>query len=349
MVIHKQKTMTDFDKRNIYLIIQQSLSAISDKRIEIVSCTPYYAIDGTSGIKFLAKMGENVLPFFAGFSTGKKYTGKLLFGILKSERSEKIDKLKNFDEDENGNKIQEKFKINDTFLNYDVSVQKSKIGKWLSEQIQTVFILAKLFAPSYKNIGFVRWFIFVELPWLVFIGTSIFVGIAGKQKGDPSYFPKQCLILASISSLMIIFTIGFKKKVRKAKEMKFSLNPWSWCVSYTAKILAFCSFWFVPIIPHIPAILKFILTLPLRLFSEPCENCGARFSREVISQELLGTDEGYETITRHDVTRNKKGELLYTTARKEQVHVTKNYYRNYCRCKKCGYEWIENRLSTREG
>ena len=48
MVIHKQKTMTDFDKRNIYLIIQQSLSAISDKKIEIVSCSPYYAIDGTS-------------------------------------------------------------------------------------------------------------------------------------------------------------------------------------------------------------------------------------------------------------------------------------------------------------
>lgn len=341
--------MDDLNKRNIYLTIQQSLSAISNDKIKIVSFSPYYVVDGTSGIKILAKMGENELSFFAGFSTDKKYSDKLLFGILKSERSKKIDSLKNLDEDGNGNKIQEVLKIDDKFLKYDEDVQKSKIEKWLCEQIRTIFILTKLFSPSYKNISFVRWFIFIELPWLVFIGTAVFVGIMGKQKGDASYFPKQCLILASISGLLILFTLGFKNKIRKAKEMKFSLNPLSWCVSYTAKILAFCSFWFVIIIPYISTILKFILTLPLRLFSKPCEKCGALFSREVIGQELLGNKEGYETVTRHDVTRNKEGEHLYTTARKEQVHVTKTYYRNYCRCKKCGYEWTKIRSSTREG
>ena len=69
--------MDDFNKRNIYLIIQQSLSVISNDKINIVSFSPYYAIAGTSGIKFLAKMGENELPFFVGFSTEKKYSDKL--------------------------------------------------------------------------------------------------------------------------------------------------------------------------------------------------------------------------------------------------------------------------------
>lgn len=56
--------MDDLNKRNIYLTIQQSLSAISNDKIKIVSFSPYYAVDGTSGIKILAKMGENELPFF---------------------------------------------------------------------------------------------------------------------------------------------------------------------------------------------------------------------------------------------------------------------------------------------
>ena len=80
------------------------------------------------------------MSFFVGFSTDKKYEDILLFGILKSESNEKIEKL-NLDEDINGNKIQEKISINEKFLSLDESEQKSKISKWLNEQIRTIFAL----------------------------------------------------------------------------------------------------------------------------------------------------------------------------------------------------------------
>lgn len=131
--------MGDSEKRKIYGAIQKSLSSISNDKIKIVSYSPYYAVNGTSGIKFLAKIGENELSFFAGFSSDKKYSEKLLFGILKSESNEKIEKL-NLDKDENGNNIQEKFLIDEKFLSSDEGTQKSKLAKWLSEQITVIFM-----------------------------------------------------------------------------------------------------------------------------------------------------------------------------------------------------------------
>lgn len=132
--------MEDSEKKRIYGLIQLSLKTLETTKFQITSYSAYYAVDGTSGIRFTAKTNFHELSFFVGFSTDKKYEEKLLFGILKSESNEKIEKL-NLDEDINGNKIQEKISINEKFLSLDEAEQKSKISKWLNEQIQTIFAL----------------------------------------------------------------------------------------------------------------------------------------------------------------------------------------------------------------
>ena len=340
--------MKDLDKRKVYALIQKSLQEFSNEKFQIVSFAPYYVIDGTSGVKFTVKKGDVELNFFAGFSSDKKYSEKLLFGILKSESNEKIEKL-NLNKDENGNNIQEKFSIDKKFLSADEDSQKQKLTKWLSEQILTVFSLYGMFNFSYANIGFVRWFVFIELPWIILLATSAYVCLLENIKDDVTYFPLSCKILCSISFLLILCTLRFKNKIRKARNKKITLNPWTWGVSYIAKTMFFITFFPVLLFPYILKILKGILLIPLKLFSEPCDNCGAYFSKEIIGSEELGNQSGYATVTRHDITRNASGEKISTTDRLEQIHVTKTYYRDYCRCKKCGYEWTERYSSTKEG
>lgn len=132
--------MEDSEKKRIYGLVQLGLKTLDTNKFQVTSFSPYYAVDGTSGIRFTAKTDSHELPFFVGFSTDKKYEEKLLFGILKSESNEKIEKL-NLDEDINGNKIQEKISINEKFLLLDESEQKSKISKWINEQVRTIFAL----------------------------------------------------------------------------------------------------------------------------------------------------------------------------------------------------------------
>ena len=143
--------MDDLEKRKIYNLIQLSLRSFQSDKFQINSYSPYYAVDGTSGIKFSVKINETELAFFAGFSTDKKYEEQLLFGVLKSECNEKIVKLNHLDDDENGNKIQEKIKINEKFTFIDENSQKEKISKWLNEQIRTFLSMYSLFNGSLKK------------------------------------------------------------------------------------------------------------------------------------------------------------------------------------------------------
>lgn len=247
--------MDDSGKRKIYEAIQKSLSSLSNEKIKIVSYSPYYAVNGTSGIKFFAKNGESELPFFAGFSSDKKYSEKLLFGILKSESNEKIGKL-NLDKDENGNDIQGKFSIDEKFLSADEDTQKSKLTKWLSEQITTVFSLYGVYNFSYSNPGFLRWFIFIELPWIILLSTSAYVCLLENIKDDVTFFPLSCKILCSVAFLLILFTLRLKNKIRKARNKRITLNPCTWGVSYIAKILSFTMFFPILLIPYFLKLLK---------------------------------------------------------------------------------------------
>ena len=143
--------MDDLEKRKIYNLIQLALQAFQSNKYQINSYTPYYAENGTSGIKFSVKVNETELAFFAGFSTDKKYENQLLFGVLKSDCNEKVSKLKHLDDDENGNKIQEKIKIDTRFTSLEENSQKEKISKWLNEQIRTFLSMYSLFNGSLKK------------------------------------------------------------------------------------------------------------------------------------------------------------------------------------------------------
>ena len=132
--------MNDSDKSILFHIMQNAVPAASNEKISIESCSPYRVVDGTSGIKFTAKKSDISISFFIGFTNDSKYSDSLVFGILKSETDETIIKL-NLDEDSNGNKIQERFKVDQKFLSNDDNFQTSKLSKWLNEQITVVFML----------------------------------------------------------------------------------------------------------------------------------------------------------------------------------------------------------------
>ena len=143
--------MDDLEKRRIYNLIQLALQSLQNDKFQINCYAPYYAVNGTSGIKFSVKVNETELAFFAGFSTDKKYENQLLFGVLKSDCNEKVSKLKHLDDDENGNKIQEKIKIDTRFTSLEENSQKEKISKWLNEQIRTFLSMYSLFNGSLKK------------------------------------------------------------------------------------------------------------------------------------------------------------------------------------------------------
>ncbi len=143
--------MDDLEKRKIYNLIQLALHSFQSDKFQITSYSPYYAVDGTSGIKLSIKVNETGFAFFSGFSTDKKYENQLLFGVLKSECNEKVAKLNHLDDDENGNKIQEKIKIDTKFTSLEENSQKEKISKWLNEQIRTFLSMYSLFNGSLKK------------------------------------------------------------------------------------------------------------------------------------------------------------------------------------------------------
>ncbi len=77
-----------------------------------------------------------------------------------------------------------------------------------------------------------------------------------------------------------------------------------------------------------------------------CPNCKKLFARQIVDQDYVGSDTEYETVTKQDKITNTRGETRGYINREEQVAVNYDTYRNYCKCKKCGYEWTY-RISVR--
>ena len=80
-----------------------------------------------------------------------------------------------------------------------------------------------------------------------------------------------------------------------------------------------------------------------------CPHCKKFFALKKIGKEYVDSDGGFETVTRTDTRYNNRGDAIGTTERKEQIHVTTDYYRILYRCKKCGKECYENTSHTYEG
>ena len=80
-----------------------------------------------------------------------------------------------------------------------------------------------------------------------------------------------------------------------------------------------------------------------------CPQCKKWFAEKVEKISLLSKDGSYKTKTVTDITKNKRGEVKETTEREVQVHMTTEYYRHYCSCKKCNYKWYYDTKHTFEG
>lgn len=70
-----------------------------------------------------------------------------------------------------------------------------------------------------------------------------------------------------------------------------------------------------------------------------CPSCKKLFARKILSKKFVDSSEDYDTVTRVDTIKNRRGETIATKERQEQVHMTTNYYRVDCKCKKCGHKW----------
>lgn len=77
-----------------------------------------------------------------------------------------------------------------------------------------------------------------------------------------------------------------------------------------------------------------------------CTKCNMWNSTYIDSRDCINEWSGWETRSFNDVTRNKKGETISTTTRRQQVWVTYRTYLNHCKCKNCGdYYNYENTSS----
>ncbi len=94
----------------------------------------------------------------------------------------------------------------------------------------------------------------------------------------------------------------------------------------------FFSFVFLMAIVGFVALMMFIA-------SKRCTKCGKLFSTQYIGRNLLEHWGGYETVTRHDITRDRRGNEISRTERKEQVHMIYKKYKNNNKCSSCGYKW----------
>lgn len=80
-----------------------------------------------------------------------------------------------------------------------------------------------------------------------------------------------------------------------------------------------------------------------------CSQCKKWFAIIPLNEEYLDSDGHYETVTRTDIRKNKKGEQIGTVERKEQIHMTTDHYLQHCKCKYCGYEYSYETSKTYEG
>ncbi len=91
---------------------------------------------------------------------------------------------------------------------------------------------------GYESVGFGKWFLLVELPWILLIASPFCPAIFEKQLEEfvsDSIYVYVCLAVPLFAILFIIITIGFKNKIRTAKGIVATMNPYTWFTSYVGK------------------------------------------------------------------------------------------------------------------
>ena len=255
---------------DVYTAIQKSIEAIPEKKLHIISSSTFYSNNGISGLKFSIEYKQVIYPLFAGFSNESKYSNKLIFGVLKCDRTKGLNFLE-YDKDENDNLIQDTLKINDNFFKLNEAAQIKKLSKWLYEESKAFAIGNSLFnhksketkntitqgnsseiSPNkkveseeinidYSNLTTSQWFKIVELPWLIII-LSFIPGIYASYIPELNIKANYALLtveslLFFIGLILIFLTINKKKQIRKALKLPLTKDPFTWFISRIGKVV----------------------------------------------------------------------------------------------------------------
>ncbi len=262
-------------KQSISNSLDDAITHVFNKKYELKT-HQIYESNNTIGVLFTAKIAKEEFTFFAGFLEDEVYESKLIFGVLSDNRTEITDCCLS-KEDSSGNRIQSLCNLKPN-INFE---------KWIKKQIKK---FVKLYKAS--QCGIVRWILLIELPWIPLLCEwEIFIF---NIKTD--YFPFLSngtrFIIWYISFLAVLLTIGFKNRIRKTKNLPVKLNPWTWTVSYTAKVyfflITFAPYYFKAIkylfkfsllsIKYLFKILLFVLKLPFTLLDAFCRLVGTSSS-----------------------------------------------------------------------
>lgn len=100
--------------------------------------------------------------------------------------------------------------------------------------------MANWISKDLEDVGFFKRFFIIELPHLCMLGAMTLFIIFGDMTPDRPISDSTATILSItlIVSLIVIFaTIPYKNKVKRLKGFKWEWKkPWTWFVSYTARI-----------------------------------------------------------------------------------------------------------------
>jgi len=83
-------------------------------------------------------------------------------------------------------------------------------------------------------------------------------------------------------------------------------------------------------------------------FSLRCPKCKKWWCLKNDGSKVTSENTKYETVTRNDIHKDRKGKEIGRTTRKEQIRVTYTHFLNFHFCKKCGHKWTTTSCKRRE-
>jgi DNA-directed RNA polymerase subunit RPC12/RpoP len=83
--------------------------------------------------------------------------------------------------------------------------------------------------------------------------------------------------------------------------------------------------------------------------SSKCSSCGKWFQNNEIDRQVISKDGFFKTITRKDIKRNSKGDIITTTDRDEQIHMIKQTDKVVYKCNHCSNQWFVKETKEWEG
>ena len=223
---------------DIYSIIQKSVEAIPGNKLNIISSSTFYSNNGISGIKISIEYKKVIYPLFAGFSNESKYSGKLLFGVLKSDTTNGLSYLE-YDKDENGNLIQDSLKIKDKFFKLNEDAQIKKLSKWLYEESKAFAIGNSLINRKAKETSTEN----ITTETILSVIPACFSPYIPESNLKANYALLALSSLIFLSGLIAIFlTIDKKKQIREALNLPITKNPFTWFISRIGKVICGTAF-----------------------------------------------------------------------------------------------------------